>query len=216
MTIDPENFEPQGKPSLEQAKTIWNSLPSPSARKVAAMLEGRGYKVSYRTIARWHESGWGSKGESVREKNHELVTAEVNKAKGRIAAAAEAENPGLKAAIEGGALTDPDYARIEKMVTGLAEKDIGELRAIQEKKRAILNIVLMEEATRRAHVMTLIPKDTSALVGAFTDDAKAVAPSAPIQPTNGQPNGNGTIEGEFHVVAPVSKSIRQFLAKENA
>src|SRR6266849_350587 len=41
-----------------EAKLIWASLPSPSARRVAKALTQSGRRVHYSTIARWHAQGW--------------------------------------------------------------------------------------------------------------------------------------------------------------
>lgn len=232
MTIDPTKFEPQGMPTKEQVRTVWDAHPKPSARKIAEKLVGMGYQIGYRTVARWHESGWKDEPPKLRAHAEKGQPTGVKKevraaiAKESPAAVAEAgtiaEVGGLEAAVAGGKLTDPDYARIETLIKELATKEIADLRAQQEKDRIIMNIVLMREATRRAHVMTLIPKDTSSLVSAFTDDAKAVAAPAPIEPGGEGPKLNGSnghapmIEGDFKVVNPTAAAIGRFLAKENA
>jgi hypothetical protein len=227
-------FEAKSRPTVGQVERVWNDHPAPSARSVCDLLNQRGFKISWRTVARWKKNNWiadpaGGGKKSIAEDQHtpapvkeqirEIlagmdpeVVAEAN----RIAAAGGS----IGAAIEGGGLKDADYARIEALMTELNSKSISELRELQEKERAILNIVLMREAARKAHVMTLIPKDTSALVAAFTEEGRTLAAPAPIQPVgdpklNGHSNGHA-IEGEFRVVNPVSDAIGKFLAKENA
>jgi hypothetical protein len=229
VTTDPEKFEPQGKPTKEQVRTVWDAHPKPSARTIAELMKNRGFKISWRTVARWQEQGWreelaASTPFAERDKPKRAkkeVKAAIAKEKPEVVAEAGAiaEAGGLKAAIEGGALTDADYLRIDGLIKELGTKELADLKAIQEKDRTIMNIVLMREATRRAHIMTLIPKDTSSLIGAFTDDAKVMAPTAPIQPVDGQKIANGQmpmIEGEFKVVNPTTSAIQRYLAKENA
>lgn len=218
MTIDPAKFEPQGKPTKEQVRTVWDSMPAASARKVAAELEKRGFDISFRTIARWKKTGWVDEApKPLSERLHETVRKEATKMVDKHVKAEPIAADGAPT------LPPGDAERIEAMVKDLAGKDINVLREIQEKKRTILNIVMMEETTRKAYALALIPKDTSAIIGAWTDDAKVLSPVAPIQPgADGvRPASNGhlpspTIEGDFKVVNPTSHAIHQFLAKENA
>ncbi len=226
-------FESLGRPTVAQVERVWNDHPAPSARGICDLLKRRGFKISWRTVARWKKNNWvadakGGGKKTIAEDQHTPAAVKDQIREGLAGmdpeAVAEANKiaaagGGIGAAIEGGGLKDSDYARIEALMRDLSNKTIGELREMQEKERAIMNIVMMREAARKAHVMTLIPKDTSALVGAFTEEAKAVSAPAPIQPVgeSSKLNGNGhAIEGEFRVVNPISDAIGKFLAKENA
>ncbi len=188
MTIDPTKFEPQGAPTREQVRTVWDAHPKPSSRKIEALLVGRGFEISFRTIARWKRENWAEdavkplaeKGQ-VRGVKKELK-AELAKIPPATVAEAEqiAAAGGLDAAIAGGKLGDEDYKRIDGWLTELRLVPTeAELDAVTRKERKMLNIVLMREAQRRAHIMVLIPKDTGSLVVAFTD--AEVAPTSPIQ-----------------------------------
>jgi hypothetical protein len=41
-----------------EAAAIWNSIPNPSARRVARKLAQEGRRVHYTTVARWRARGW--------------------------------------------------------------------------------------------------------------------------------------------------------------
>ena len=223
MTIDPEKFEPQGKPTVEQVRTVWDSMTAPSVRKVAELLERRGFTISFRTVARWRTNGWmagpnGGGCKTIAEDQHtpapvkQHIRAELGKLDPATVHEANqtAAAGGLVEAIAGGGLTDPDIARIAARITALSGETRASLLEKQETARIVMNIVLMEEATRRAHVMTLIPKDTSAFVESFTDASKALPPMAPIEPVEPARNGDNArlIEGTATEMSPLSQAIR--------
>ena len=202
------------KPTKDQVRTVWDETPAASSRSVAEIMKAQGFDISFRTVARWHAIGWSEDGPNtpVTEKVHRRLKDEISKVQADAVHAVDAE---VKGALEAsGGLKDADYARIEKLVQDLGDKDLSDLKAMQEKERTIMNIVMMREATRRAHVMTLIPKDTSAMIAAFTDDAKTVAP--PLGPIAEAPKGPAVIEGEFKVVSQTTAALQRFLAKESA
>ena len=208
MTIDPANFAPQGKPTKEQVRTVWESMSCASSRKVANLLTQRGFEISWRSVARWHAAGWQEEAGKtpISEKLHNIVRGEKKQSAGS-APAPEV----LEQAMTGGGLKDDDYARIEKRIMALGAEGKQTLLEIQEKARLVMNIVLMEEATRRAHVMALIPKDTRAFVESFTDASKALAPMAPIEPVEPHRNGDNAklIEGTATELSPLSQAIRR-------
>lgn len=200
MTIDPQKFEQQGKPTVDQVRTVWEAHPAPSSRKVADLLARRGFSISWRTIARWHKNGWAAEG-----------SAKPQPAK----TGAE----GIKDAVVGGGLTDDDYARIEKRKKELTKMTPAQLLMEQEKARTIMNIVVMEEATRRAHIMALIPKDTGSFLADAADAAKAAPAMAPIEPPDQHLNGSGAKLVEHNAViemSPLSAAIRKIKAEASA
>ena len=228
MSIDPEKFEPQGKPTVEQVKGVWNAHPQPSARKVATLLVNRGYSISWRTVLRWKANDWtaDSAGNAKRtiDANQHTPAAGKKESRTRLALVPAAtvkvarSRSGL-VTITGGKLTEDDYARIEKRTLELATKTSAELLEAQEKARTIMNIVVMEEVTRRAHVVALIPKDT----GSFLSDAAEAAKvrpvdQMPILPVSGPDagrNGAGArvIEGKATPVSPIASAIDTYLAE---
>lgn len=221
-------FEHLGRPTVEQVERVWNDHPAPSARKVCELLNQRGFKISWRSVLRWKNNGWaaapdGGGVKTISENQHtpapvkqfirdalqKMDTATVDEAN-QISAAG-----GIQAAVEGGNLTDVDYARIETSIKDLATKDLNELKLLQEKERTIMNIVLIREATRKANVMILIPKDTSSLVGVLSDDAKVLPPAQPIEAPEPVRNGNDAklIEGRAIEMSPLSQAIRSVREK---
>lgn len=223
MSIDPTNFEAQGKPTRAQAGAVWDSTLKPSARKVAEKLVSLGYQIGWRTIARWHASNWqepvifrvlasGDAGERIVNMaiKTELATIPVETIK---EASAIADAGGIEGALAGGKLTDVDYARIDSMITELREHSEIDLDAIEAKERKIMNIVMMREATRRAHIMVLIPKDTSAFVSSMTDAARVV-PTGKDTPE--ERNGNEARAIEGRVILPSALSLKLKSLRENA
>ena len=224
MTIDPEKFEPQGKPTVEQVKTVWNAHPDPSARNVAALLEKRGFKISYRTVARWHANDWlesGGKGMAAIGRDQHAPAAVQGELRAALDSLPQASVDeanqiraagGLQAAIEGGQLKDVDYERIEKRKAELAAMTPAQLLEQQEKARTIMNIVIMEEATRKAHVMALIPKDAGSFLSDAADAAKASPVLAPIEPADERGDGSDAklIQGNAGTeLSALSQAIRR-------
>lgn len=232
MTIDPDNFEAQGMPTMAQVRTVWDAHPKPSSRVIAAAMKGKGWDISYKTVSRWKKANWiepqrdeplvaGEK-QNHREVNKALK-AEIEKSKRPelVVDNTKSAEGGIEAALTGTTMTDADLARIEAAKKELQPKSVSELREELEKERLIYNIILLREAGRKANIQVLIPKDTSTFVAAFTDDAKAAGPGlAPIQPPGVPlPIGGGTtpaIDGEFTVVSPSRAAIQRFLVKEDA
>lgn len=232
MSIDPEKFEPQGKPTVEQVKGVWNAHPQPSARKVATLLVNRGYSISWRTVLRWKANDWtadsaGNAKRTIDANQHTpaAVKKEIRTGLALVPAATVKEaneiaaDGGIEAAITGGKLTEDDYARIEKRTLELATKTSAELLEAQEKARTIMNIVVMEEVTRRAHVVALIPKDTGSFLSDAAEAAKVrPADQMPILPVSGPDagrNGSGArvIEGKATPVSPIASAIDTYLAE---
>ena len=205
MTIDPEKFETQGKPTREQARRVWGSLENPSARKVAAELQKRGFDAKWRTIARWKALNW-------REDTPPLpgvkpsIRNEVRKEMANITAETVAQI----------AIVRTDEEVIAEEIERLLLMSEGELDVLEAKARKIMNIVLARQAARRAHVMVLIPKDTGALVESMTGAAKVMLTGNDGQPPHA--SDPRVINGSAgHVMSdPLSSAIDKFLAEETA
>jgi hypothetical protein len=204
-------FDQLGKvPNITTAHSVWLSLPKPSSRKVEAILRARGFNISYRTIARWNKEGWIPEVEKKVERSLGKVTEAL------VGNATSKE--GIEAAVVGAGIPEADLLRIAKRIKALAGKSKAELLEMQDKARLVMNIVLMEEAAHKAHVMTLIPKDTGSFVESFTDASKATPPPAPIAPTGPSRGGDDAklIEGRAVEVSPLSMAIRNLREKQVA
>lgn len=190
MSIDPSDFVKQGKPTPQQVKAVWDELKRPSTRKVAKMLEQRGFSISYRTIARlarigkWEGfpcvTGHESNLEKGRPKKvNGAMRAEVDRLTDREHAAFDANG------LENALAPPPDideWQMLEARRGELLNMSEAELDRAEAKTRKILNILLMEQASRRANLMILVPKETSALVSAMTEASGAQLTGGANQP----------------------------------
>lgn len=232
MTIDPTSFAPQGKPTHDQAKAAWEEAGRCSARKLEEILRGRGFDISYRTLARWIEFGEpGTKALAHRQKvkgvKHAISAALLQLPPEQRQAADEMREAGIGPAVNaevaqgktaGARAQDAVQAEvdiIDKRITELMVKSEAELDVIEQKSRKILNIVLTEAAARRANVMVLIPKDTGAFVDAMTEASKQTLTGGLDQtPKVGDPK---VIDGDAIDVTPqtgLAADISKFLQGE--
>lgn len=225
MTIDPEKFEPQGKPTREQVRAVWDAHAAPSARVIEALMVGRGFDISFRTIARWKAKGWGEASAPgtapLAEKGQvrgvqKALKSEVAKIPPATVAEADklAKGGGLDATLNGGVLTEADYDRINRRVRELALQSEAGLDLIEAKSRKIMNIVMMEEATRRAHVMVLIPKDTGHFIHSMTEASKVMLTGGDGQPP--KPGDPSIIDVTPNPANPTSDAIKKFLRESEA
>lgn len=224
MTSEPSD-EPandtatKGLPSRHDARLVWQSMRKPSTRKGAGILRQRGYDISDRTYARWAAVGFRDV-TTVTEKGK--VAGELQRVLAKLPAGQVEEAKdlaaigGIEAAISGGSLRDADYARIETRRRALALLSYAQLDHAEAMARKILNIVLMEEATRRAHIMVLIPKETGCLVDSFTTAAQSTITGGDGQvPDDDDPRViNGTTNVE--PANPIASAIDKFLMSEEA
>jgi hypothetical protein len=227
MTIDPTDFKPQGRPSFEQVRTVWDAHPAPSSRVIAELMVGRGFRISYRTVARMHELNWQEpekkprprtteRSKSVKRTNVREVGRALKVETEKVSAPTLAEAGAVASAINGGALKDVDYARIESRWNALGEMTGAQLDESEAKARKKLNIILMEEAARRAHIMVLIPKETSHIVDSMTEAAKLPIVGVELLPATSL-NGDGAvvINGKAEPTNELADAIDKFL-KEDA
>jgi len=214
MTIDPSNFEAQGKPTPEQARTVWDSMPMPGARTVARELTNRGFSISWRTIARWHAENWReprSPGKPLSQKGQVAgVSKEIRKEIAKIPK--ETVKQADQLTISGDAIRIAEEEVVDRRRQELLNMSEAELDNLEAKSRKVMNILLAEQAARRAHVMVLIPKDTGSLVGALADAQKVGLTGGLGQvPATGDPrviNGSVLVEPEN----PLASAIDRFLA----
>lgn len=220
MTIDPNNFEPQGKPTLDQARTVWDAMKAPSSRKVANELINRGFDISWRTIARWHAQDWRDKLPQ-RHNGGGLPLSERGQVRGVRGAIrqelAKIPRDTVKQAdqltISDGAFKLAEEVVVEQRRQELLAMSEAELDTLEAKSRKVMNILLAEQSARRAHVMVLIPKDTGSLVGALADAQKVGLTGGLGQvPATGDPrviNGSAIHEVPEN---PLAGAIDRFLA----
>lgn len=209
--------KPKKKPTKDEARAVWDGMTKPSTKKVADVLIAQGFDTSKSTIARWVNAGWSE------DKPHSVTLAEKGKVRGvakeireetakvpeetMVEAGDIKAQGGLEQAMTGGNMKEDDYARISKLIDQLASLDTREkLLEEQEKARIIMNTVMMKEAARRAHIMVLIPKETSSLVKETNDAAGGVATVAPIEVAQQFRNGDNAklIEGKVNEPAPLT------------
>jgi hypothetical protein len=231
MTIDPNKFEEQGKPPYELVIKLWNEMPAPSARKLEDLLKRRGYKISFRTIARWIENGREAGAVAlghttmVKGVKHEIAKELLNVPEKDLREAdARAQNEikqlpppelGKDAGRAAQAVVQDEVNIIDARIKELAQMSEASLDLTEQKQRKILNIVLMEAAQRRAHVMVLIPKDTSHLVESFTTAAKQMLTGGLDQPPKA--GDKNVIDGDVIDVepeTPLASAIGKFLQDE--
>lgn len=201
-------------PTKEHARSVWENMKAPSSRKLAEALKDEGYKVSKRNMARWKANDWRESAvnsKPLAEKGTvrgvaKALREELKKVPAATVAEADkmADEGGIESAMSGGKLTVDDYERIEKRIAALSAKTREDLLADQEKARIVMNVVLMEEAARRAHVMVLIPKETGSFVKDTNESAGTVAPVAPDMPPPRNGDDAKLIEGRVNEQAPLS------------
>lgn len=200
MTINPAKFEAQGKPTPDQASTVYDSLTHQTVDALHKALTGRGYSISRATCARWI-------------KNRFIVMTKP----GRVSDVDKGDVPGVsviiraaeqrEAAIIGSEMTPAEASAIQKDMDELAELEIPALKALQEKERIRYNIMMLRQAQRKSDKLVLIPKDSAAFIVAMTDAAE----SAPTVPAGQLPGDNAkVIEATAN---PVSDAIAQFKRK---
>lgn len=235
MTIDPASFAAQGKPTLEQAMAVFEQEGGKgkcSARHLEAVLRGRGFDISYRTLARWIEFGEpGTRALANRQKvkgvKKAVAAALLTVPPEQRSAADDMREHGIESAInEEIALGKTAGARsqdavqdevrvIDERIKELVLKSEGELDVIEQKQRKILNIILTEAAQRRAHVMVLIPKDTAAFVDAMTTASKQTLTGGLDQtPKAGDPKTIDAEPVEVEESTPLAAAIGRFLQSE--
>jgi hypothetical protein len=216
------------KPSVEQVKAAWESMRSPTSRDVGDLLNSNGYKISYRTVARWKKNNWLGDGKtgkaSLSEQQH--APGDVRK---MVRSALQTMDQATvdeanKIAAEGGpapAVTSAEDPAVQRSLDRLAELvpfSLTDLYGLHERTRVAMNIVMMEEAMRKANILTTIPKDLSHFVHSFTEASKASSSvTQPIEHPAEQPrNGSDAklIEGTVIELSPLAKAIRA--AKEKA
>lgn len=202
MSIDPTKFEAQGKPTAEQARTVYDSLTHQTVDTLHTALTARGFSIGRATCARWIKSGFTTKVKPGRDLK--MNTGDVKGVSPVVRAAAEA-------AIIGGELTPQEISAIQSDMDELAQLDMPKLKALQERERIEYNIMMLRQAKRKADKLVLIPKESAAFIVAMTGAAESV----PTVPT-GQLPGDGAklIEASANPPNEVADAIGAFLRSQ--
>jgi hypothetical protein len=201
MTIDPSNFEAQGKPTAEQARTIYDSLPHQTCDTLVAELTKRGFKISRATAARWIKSGFKTK-----EKSGPAKNMEVGKVRNIPAVMRDTE------AMIGSPLTKQEIDTIQSDLDELGKLGMPDLKAMLEKERLVYNIMMLRHSQRVADKLVLIPRDSAAFVVAMTDAAESI----PTVPTGNLGDDAKLINATVNPPNPVSEGIAAFKKRHAA
>lgn len=209
--IDATKFEAQGLPTLDQARTVYDSLSHQTVDSLRAALTNRGFQISRATCARWIKRGFkpSLEGRGGKLNINRGVVGQVAPA---VRAAIRAEGRESENLI-GGEMDAGEISAIQADMNELASLDTPQLKAVLEKERLTYNIIMLRASKRQANKLALIPKDNAAFIVAMTDAAESV----PTVPT-GQLPGDGAklIEATANPPNPVSDAIAQFKNRSRA
>lgn len=160
MTIDPANFQAQGKPTLDQALAVYNAMSNQSAPALYNKLKGMGYDVALSSVARWIANKFLFKGKSP-------STLKIKHNFNGVPSPANAHK--TAESLVGNKLTPEEVNLIEQDMTELKALEVPQLKAMMEKERLIYNIMLMRFSQRSADRLAMAPQASAALVKAMSE-----------------------------------------------
>lgn len=189
------------RPTLEQARVVYESMDKPSVRKLRAKLVEMGYTIGTAAVGRWiagrfepspHQTRRVIKGAS-----HSIPDA-----------------PTVAAAIVGSELSPEEASLLEQDMAELKALEVPALKAMMEKERLVYNIMLMRFSQRSADRLAMAPQASAAMVKAMAEADTSIS-QIPIC----QPHLNGHSNGHMIDVTPneqneVSNAIGLFLKQE--
>lgn len=238
--IDAANFEPQGKPTPDQVRAVYESMYAngkpPSSRKLHKELVKRGFDISHSSVGRYKKNGFrelitpGSSkpvDEKIRASENALKRATtikqattLKKMPGTEDGTADAEpQSGIAAAVAPPIEAQKLAERIARM-KALMDMTEGQVAEIESKTRRVYNIILMEESIEIADKLATIPKDNSMMVVA---QAEGIAKTTVMMPDTSNPPGAPrrfdpsdprVIDNQPDPVDPLAAAINDFLRKE--
>lgn len=213
MSIDPEKFSRQGRPTTEQMKAIWLEHGECSGGKLAQILGGRGFKTSKATCCRAIARGFSHREAYETAKVKRAADRASMKPLGEVVADVVAQTEAMLGKKMGPEEIDRLQARREELL----KMELPELKALQEKNRLIYNNMVLEEGQRIADKHVLIPKDTAGFVVAMTDAKESLSevPSGILTMVPKQGNG-AMIDVTPNPVNPVASAIDSFQRKRLA
>ncbi len=209
-------------PTMEQVKSVWESMDDPTGRKVQKVLAEQGFTLAHNTIYRWQASGW--RGPSNNGRFNEL----------RPIVARGGTSPDLKAAISDVVEKD-DLLIHERMIsdgltydeTGnviipkldvigrileLSGHDAAKLGETTVRAGMILEILVLEQMQRRSELLALIPKDMGPFLLAMVESRKEGRAFAAAAASGASAKLiNSMIDDDMPMAAhPTSEAIRRF------
>jgi len=176
MSIDPADFKPQGKPTVEQMRIVFDSLTHQTVTHLYDRLTGMGYSVSRATVGRAIKDNFPPAKTLIRKKIEDggprAAAAKKEAARPEAKKVAAARDRAAETIL--GNLTPEEVKAIGVKMTDL----VGDVSNIslserQERTRIALNIVLMEMAATKAEILMLIPKDVAAFIDSMTEAARS-------------------------------------------
>lgn len=192
------------KPTLEQARAVYESMDKPSVRKLQAKLVEMGYSIGRATIARWIACQF-------KHKAHLRFTQVAIKGDGEsMPNAVDTAN-----ALVGSKLTPEEADLITNDMTELQALEVPALKAMMEKERLVYNIMLMRFSQRSADKLALAPQASAALVKAMSEADLPIS-YIPTQPQLMNGHNGHTIDVTPNEQNEVSNAINMFLKQEGA
>lgn len=205
MSIDPTKFEAQGKPTAEQARTVYDSLSHQTVDTLHTALTARGYSIGRATVARWIKGGFTTK-----VKPGPDLKMNVGEVKG-VPAVMRPAAAAVDAAIIGSEMSPKEISDIQSDLDELKLLDMPTLKAKLEQERIMFNIMMLRQAQRKSDKLVLIPKESAAFVVAMTDAAE----SMPTLPTGKLPGDDAkVIEAQANPPNPLASAIDLFKKRQ--
>lgn len=183
MTIDPENFEPQGKPTWDQMREVYMTIGQPTVEKLHETLVGRGYQISRSSVGRAVQHNF------VRPRpRKQLVKPAVAQLNEIVK---EEVTVDIAMNVVGTPLTEQEILDVKEEIKQLNQMSDADLKALRIKENLIYNIMLLRYSQRKVEALALIPKDSAVMVGAMTEAAASMPELAASKLP--QTNGNGAM-----------------------
>lgn len=211
-------------PTVAEVKAVHDEMleagKPTSQRAIAEEMTSRGWKIGHKTVGRYKQSGWRELGTSgprplVNDGTPAGIAKPVREAVKKLP---KDEQETLKTGLDGTVgtpLSDMELEAVAKRLEELMKRDVADLGEIETKTRLAMNIIVMEQATRRANILALVPRDTAQLVTAMTEAVKS-APYGALPVNLGVNPGDNAILIEHQPMHPVAVAIAEFKKRQNA
>lgn len=190
------NADPNGKkPTVAQAKAVWDAEIEPTLDKVFVKLHAAGFTgMAFSTLQRWRAGGW---------RHHKIPTPEQATQAKKVMAEVKGTEP-LNSA-------EPDD---EADLAKLKELALPSLAELATQEALIAQVMLSRRVQRRADILvTVTPKGAAEIITALkgpTSSVTVIMPDKPVEQP--QPVGGKMIEHDAseRPLTPLQSSIREF------
>lgn len=184
-----DQFKKLTKPTIQQVRTVWESMSVPSFRACAELMERRGFKISFGTVGRYFNQGWMSAADAKKARLAERAKA----AEKEIAKISEAEKAGAALAM----------AEVFPTIDELKALPAVDLQVELKRQVMVTSIVGLQVAAKKAEQLVAIsPKDFGNMVAELAS-AISMARIVENAKTPFQPGDDATvIEGKVLDVPP--------------